>query len=86
MPHNQQGHWIVVYDDESFMPLLILVGKLARPPRFERGTLCLEGRCSIQLSYGRFKHTHVNGFYTGHKKSTRGRPTVSLRLIPMLGL
>src|SRR5215470_5637859 len=29
--------------------------KLARPPRFERGTLCLEGRCSIQLSYGRTK-------------------------------
>jgi hypothetical protein len=27
--------------------------RLARPPRFERGTLCLEGRCSIQLSYGR---------------------------------
>ena len=29
------------------------MAKLARPPRFERGTLCLEGRCSIQLSYGR---------------------------------
>src|SRR6266568_32788 len=28
-------------------------GNLARPPRLERGTLCLEGRCSIQLSYGR---------------------------------
>ena len=27
--------------------------KVARPPRLERGTLCLEGRCSIQLSYGR---------------------------------
>ena len=26
---------------------------VARPPRLERGTLCLEGRCSIQLSYGR---------------------------------
>jgi integrase len=26
---------------------------MARPPRLERGTLCLEGRCSIQLSYGR---------------------------------
>src|SRR2546430_10322518 len=30
-------------------------GNLARPPRLERGTLCLEGRCSIQLSYGRTK-------------------------------
>ena len=28
---------------------------MARPPRLERGTLCLEGRCSIQLSYGRSK-------------------------------
>jgi hypothetical protein len=28
--------------------------KVVRPPRLERGTLCLEGRCSIQLSYGRF--------------------------------
>ena len=27
--------------------------KVARPPRIERGTTCLEGRCSIQLSYGR---------------------------------
>jgi hypothetical protein len=26
---------------------------LARPLRFELRTLCLEGRCSIQLSYGR---------------------------------
>jgi hypothetical protein len=26
---------------------------MARPARLERATLCLEGRCSIQLSYGR---------------------------------
>src|SRR5436190_8343855 len=26
---------------------------MARSPRFERGTTCLEGRCSIQLSYER---------------------------------
>ena len=25
---------------------------MAGPARFERATLCLEGRCSIQLSYG----------------------------------
>src|SRR5579864_6796562 len=29
------------------------VKKLARPERFELPTLCFEGRCSIQLSYGR---------------------------------
>jgi hypothetical protein len=28
--------------------------RVARPPRFELGTLCLEGRRSIQLSYGRY--------------------------------
>jgi hypothetical protein len=28
--------------------------KVARPLRFELRTLCLEGRCSIQLSYGRY--------------------------------
>jgi hypothetical protein len=27
--------------------------KMARPARFELATLCLEGRRSIQLSYGR---------------------------------
>ena len=27
--------------------------KMARPERFELPTLCFEGRCSIQLSYGR---------------------------------
>ena len=26
---------------------------MARSARFERATTCLEGRCSIQLSYGR---------------------------------
>ena len=26
---------------------------MVRPARFERATTCLEGRCSIQLSYGR---------------------------------
>ena len=27
--------------------------EVARPERFELPTLCFEGRCSIQLSYGR---------------------------------
>ena len=30
-----------------------------RLPRFERGTLCLEGRCSIQLSYRRINFYSV---------------------------
>ena len=28
---------------------------MARPERFELPTLCFEGRCSIQLSYGRIR-------------------------------
>ena len=28
--------------------------KVARPEGFEPPTLCLEGRCSIRLSYGRY--------------------------------
>src|SRR6185312_10427588 len=39
---------------------------MARPPRFERGTICLEGRCSIQLSYGRTPKRRVTkGWTTG---------------------
>ncbi len=29
--------------------------EVVRPARLERATLCLEGRCSIQLSYGRIE-------------------------------
>lgn len=34
--------------NEGYITLAEMVG----PARFERATLCLEGRCSIQLSYG----------------------------------
>ena len=37
-------------EDTFFLILLI---EMARPGRFELPTLCLEGRRSIQLSYGR---------------------------------
>jgi hypothetical protein len=35
---------------------------MARPPRFELGTLCLEGRRSIQLSYGRTSYADSKSF------------------------
>ena len=33
----------------------VLLGDVVRPERLELPTLCSEGRCSIQLSYGRSK-------------------------------
>ena len=36
------------------------VGPLACPARFERATYALEGRCSIQLSYGQIE-TRIAG-------------------------
>jgi hypothetical protein len=33
---------------------------MARPERFELPTLCFEGRCSIQLSYGRVFFRYLN--------------------------
>ena len=42
---------------EPVRPICENLANLARPPRLERGTPGLEGRCSIQLSYGRTKRT-----------------------------
>jgi hypothetical protein len=40
---------------ERILPEIGMV-KTLRPAGFEPATLCLEGRCSIQLSYGREKN------------------------------
>src|ERR1700733_7436140 len=39
--------------DEINEQCLLKLWNMARPERFELPTLCFEGRCSIQLSYGR---------------------------------
>ncbi len=38
---------------------------MARPARLELATLCLEGRRSIQLSYGRVGYTDSKSFIAG---------------------
>ena len=40
--------------------------KMARPARFELATLCLEGRRSIQLSYGRISIDFKTFAPSGH--------------------
>jgi uncharacterized membrane protein (UPF0127 family) len=45
--------------------------EMARPARFERTTACLEGRCSIQLSYGRGQ-TDINGVCVAAQARSRG--------------
>jgi hypothetical protein len=37
-------------------------GNMARPARLELATLCLEGRRSIQLSYGRISYVDSKSF------------------------
>jgi hypothetical protein len=43
-----------------------VMAEMVGPARFERATLCLEGRCSIQLSYG-----PVRLFYQCRRNSKR---------------
>ena len=40
-------------DDINYYIISAIRTKKIRPARFERATHCLEGSCSIQLSYGR---------------------------------
>ena len=42
-----------IIDNQRFMKVI--------PPRFERGTHALEGRCSIQLSYGTILNCECKG-------------------------
>ena len=45
---------------------------LARPLGFEPKTLCLEGRCSIQLSYGRSQRNISGWLAAAQARCTRG--------------
>src|SRR5205807_1275245 len=57
---------------------------MARPPRLERGTLCLEGRCSIQLSYGRFATTLTVLPPQGKPGKTNRAAPAALQALPPL--
>src|SRR6476469_1407836 len=52
---------------------------LARPAGFEPATRCLEGSCSVRLSYGRSR-VSVHG--EDHTKATRRSQCVSLDAVP----
>ena len=55
---------------------------MARPERLELPTLCFEGRCSIQLSYGRFSNSRrfrcIVTIYFAIFPASRGWPKPSL--------
>ena len=53
--------------------------EVARPPRFERGTLCLEGRCSIQLSYGRLRRSTPASSHSIHARASPFPPASIIR-------
>ena len=68
---------------------------MVRPARFERATICLEGRCSIQLSYGRtllislgmadptgwLRHVPSDGYYARIRR--RGKPVIKSKTKPI---
>ena len=53
--------------------------KVARPEGLEPPTLCFEGRCSIQLSYERAKHSITVGAGFASRAGERAGPTYSRR-------
>jgi hypothetical protein len=55
----------------SFSRPALAARRMARPAGLEPATLGLEGRCSIQLSYGRFNLASIKRDYLSLQTSTR---------------
>ena len=73
---HPQGCWRLAWPAEAARGecQTEVLRRLARPPRLERGTPGLEGRCSIRLSYGRSRRAArilYDGFYLFQGISTR---------------
>ena len=56
-----EGFKCLVFSPASLCFTCFWLNKLACPARFERATYALEGRCSIQLSYGQMDFLDFNG-------------------------
>jgi hypothetical protein len=76
-PANSEGHYS--RSSEPMRTIRKLLKRVARPEGFEPPTLCLEGRRSFQLSYGRVGRNclSLRRFYIVPQRTTRAHRSLS---------